>query len=210
MPAVALMVPVRSFASGKSRLAHRLEPDQRARLARALAEVVVDVAHGLPTYVVCDVHEIADWATDRGARAVIVAARGLNESLTEARPHVLESTSADWIAIVHADLPLATSLGVELGRLLSGRSDDSVVIVTDRAGDGTNVLLIHRRELARWTFAYGPASCTAHLDQAVSLGLRPEIVESVDLSVDLDTEADLDDPRVMTFVETVRAQGSRR
>lgn len=210
MPTVALVVPVRSFASGKSRLANRLEPDQRARLTRALAEVVVDDTHGLPTYVVCDDRDIADWAGNRGAQAVIVSARGLNESLTEALPRVLESTSADWIAIVHADLPLATSLGVELERLLAGRAEDSVVLVTDRAGDGTNVLLIHRNVLTRWTFAYGPGSCTKHRDQAVSIEVRPEVIESNDLSVDLDTEADLDDPRVMTFVQTVRAQGIRR
>ena len=38
---VALVIPVRSFEHGKSRLADHFTPDQRSRLAQAMAEIVV-------------------------------------------------------------------------------------------------------------------------------------------------------------------------
>lgn len=200
---LALIVPVRGFSSGKSRLAERLSGEQRARLARALAEVVVDPRHGVSIFVVCDDPDVADWAIGRGAEPVLVEARGLNESLTAARPAIESRSAAERFAIVHADLPLAHDLGVVLRTRVENAAPDAVVIASDGRYDGTNVLLLQRRVFTDWRFSYGPGSCATHIEQATSRGLRVEMLESDDLGLDLDTAHDLDDPRVRTFLDSV-------
>lgn len=200
---LALIVPVRGFSSGKSRLAERLSGEQRARLARALAEVVVDPRHGISTFVVCDDPDVANWAVGRGAEPVLVEARGLNESLTASRSAIEARTPATWFAVVHADLPLAHDLGGVLGKTVEEISPDSIVIVSDDRDDGTNVLLLRREVFTDWRFSYGPGSCAAHLEQAASRGLGSAVLDSKDLGLDLDTAHDLDDPRVRVFLDSV-------
>lgn len=200
---LALIVPVRDFSSGKSRLAERLSAEQRARLARALAEVVVDRRHGIPTFVVCDDPHVADWAVGRGAEPVVVEARGLNESLTAARASIEARSAAGWFAIVHADLPLAHDLGVVLAEWAGTAAPNSIGIVSDGRHDGTNVLLVRREVFTDWRFSYGPGSCSAHVTQASSRGLPVEVRESGDLGLDLDTAHDLDDPRIRNFLDSV-------
>lgn len=203
MDDLALIVPVRGFSSGKSRLAERLSGEQRARLARALAEVVVDPAHGITTFVVCDEPDVADWAAGRGAVPVVVEARGLNESLTAAQEVIGRQSTAEWLAVVHADLPLARNLGTFLASRAASTAPESIVIVSDDRHDGTNVLFLHRSVLADWRFSYGPGSCASHGDQARSRGLGVEVIDSHELGLDLDTAHDLDDPRVRNFLDSV-------
>jgi 2-phospho-L-lactate guanylyltransferase len=201
---IALIVPVRSFTSGKSRLADRLAPAERAILARSLADIVVDPDHRIPTYVVCDDPAIAEWSTSRAARPILVGARGLNESLTAARPEILAHSSAKRFAIIHADLPLAHRLAEDLRALSSTTFDEhGVVIVTDAESDGTNVLVLPRSVLQEWEFAYGPDSCSAHRSQAESRGLVVNVIGSGNLSLDLDTARDLDDPRLRTILDSL-------
>lgn len=200
---LALIVPVRGFSSGKSRLAERLSDEQRARLARALAEVVVDTRHGAATFVVCDDPDVADWAIGRGAEPVVVDARGLNESLTAARAAIEARSTAEWFAVVHADLPLAHDLGVVLAEWAGSAGPNSIVIVSDGRHDGTNVLLLRREVFGDWRFSYGPGSCAAHVEQATARGWPVEVRESGDLGLDLDTAHDLDDPRIRNFLDSV-------
>jgi 2-phospho-L-lactate guanylyltransferase len=64
-----------------------------------------------------------------------------------------------------------------------------VVVVPDRHGDGTNVLLLPCA--GDFTFQYGPGSCAAPLSHATGLGLSVEVVHRDDLALDLDTPDDL-------------------
>ena len=116
---VALVIPVRSFEHGKSRLADHFTPDQRSRLAQAMAEIVVAPRDDADTIVVCNDDSVAQWARSRAATVVTTDASGLNPSLTATRDSVLRSTDADWIVVAHADLPLATdivrAIGVAIG-----------------------------------------------------------------------------------------------
>ena len=201
MDDIALIVPVRSFSSGKSRLAERLAPTERAALARRLAEVVVDPDHGVVTYVVCDDVSIVRWSADRSARPMVVDTHGLNESLTAARQEILADSPAQWFAIVHADLPLAHRLPEDLGAVWSTvRDERGVAIVTDAESDGTNVLVLPRSVFQDWKFVYGPESCRSHRSQAESRRLFVNVIGTGNLSLDLDTARDLDDPRIRTIL----------
>ena len=64
-----------------------------------------------------------------------------------------------------------------------------MVVVPDRHGDGTNVLLVPTG--AGFEFAYGPGSFAAHLAEAERLGLPVEVVHDDDLAWDIDTPEDL-------------------
>ena len=84
--------------------------------------------------------------------------------------------------IAHGDLPRASNLATLCERA-------GVVVVPDRHGDGTNVLLVPTG--AGFEFAYGPGSFAAHLAEAERLGLPVEVVHDDDLSWDIDTPEDL-------------------
>ncbi len=55
----AVVVPVKAFGEAKVRLAGALDPGERARLARHMAEIVLLAAAPLPVVVVCDDDERA-------------------------------------------------------------------------------------------------------------------------------------------------------
>jgi len=67
---VAVLVPVKAFADAKLRLAPALPAVERSRLAKKMADHVLDVARPLPVAVVCDDAAVADWARRRGALVV--------------------------------------------------------------------------------------------------------------------------------------------
>ncbi|MFM7489937.1 MAG: hypothetical protein ACKO36_06295 [Actinomycetota bacterium] len=209
---IALVIPVRSFDHGKSRLADHFTPDQRSRLARAMAEVVVaprnvdddvdgvvdgDFDNGVDnrvgTIVVCNDESVARWARSRAATAVSTDAAGLNPSLRATRDSVLRSTDADWIVVAHADLPLATDIVGVIAAVIAAqpRAGDRVLIATDRRRDGTNVLALTRAAFAKWEFMYGPGSLEAHRAQAERLGLQVIEIDDASLAIDIDTHDDL-------------------
>ncbi len=65
-----VVVPVKAFSHAKMRLAPVLGPEQRAALARKMAEHVLAAAAPLAVVVVCDDEEVAIWATKSGSTPV--------------------------------------------------------------------------------------------------------------------------------------------
>ena len=130
-----VVVPLRSFALGKVRLAHALDDHARRELSRTMAERVVGL---------------------------------------------------ERLVVMHADLPLATSL--------DGIADDAgapiAVLVPDHHHDGNPVLAIPAA--VDFSFAYGPDSCARHAAEARRLGLEVRIVEDRALGFDVDDESDLE------------------
>lgn len=179
---IAVVVPIKSFAQAKTRLADSLSPDARRTLAQRCAEAVLRAATPLPVYVVCNDDEVAAWARSRGASVVVPAVPGLNEAALAGRD-ATRVAGYQRLMVVHSDLPLAKDLA-SLGAVSA-----DVVMVPDRHGDGTNVLLLPCG--SDFAFHYGPGSCAAHLSHAARLGLSAEVVHRDDLALDLDTPDDL-------------------
>lgn len=186
--AVAILVPVKAFDRAKVRLAPNLSPAERAGLARRMASQVLTAARPLPTWVVCDDRVVAEWAEQSGAGVLWRPGHGLNPAVA-AGVSDLAAAGHGRVMVVHADLPLAGSLGwlVEVAR----RDDDAsaVVIVPDRHDDGTNVLSVPTR--SEFRFQYGPGSFRRHLTEAERLGLAPRIVRDRALGWDVDVPDDL-------------------
>jgi 2-phospho-L-lactate/phosphoenolpyruvate guanylyltransferase len=177
----ALLVPIKAFTSAKVRLAPVLDRDERAQLARHLAEGVLRAAQGLTVAVVCDDTEVASWAQAHGARVIWTPARGLNAAVTEGVA-VLGSSGVELVTVAHADLPLVTDLS-DLAR------PDGVVLAADRHEDGTNVACVPAR--AEFRFSYGPGSLARHVAEAGRLGLPLEVLRRDDLAWDVDVPDDL-------------------
>jgi 2-phospho-L-lactate guanylyltransferase len=66
-----VVIPVKAFSNAKMRLASVLGPEERAALAREMAEHVIKASRPLPVIVVCDNLEVAAWAENLGARALL-------------------------------------------------------------------------------------------------------------------------------------------
>ncbi len=195
---LAVVVPVRAFDMGKSRLATSFTADQRERLARAMAEIVVDVRNDARWFVVCDDDAIVEWAHSRGATPVRVTSSGLNPSLTEAAS-TIAAAEASHVVICHADLPLANDLVSILASAIRN-APDSILVSPDRHHDGSNVVVIPRHLFPRWEFRYGQGSFQAHCALADELGASTVVIDDERLATDIDTVDDLD--LVRDFVTT--------
>ena len=176
-------MPVKSFRLAKQRLAGRLSPDERTRLARAMAAGVVAAASPLPVSVVCDDHEVATWARSAGAEVVWTPGLGLNGAVAAGVEH-LAGQGIDLAVVAHADLPAAISFA----EVVSPRID-VVTLVPDRRRDGTNVACVPAGCGFEWS--YGPASFPRHQAEVLRLGMELRVIESADLAWDIDEPADL-------------------
>jgi 2-phospho-L-lactate guanylyltransferase len=181
-----VLVPVKSFALAKVRLAGALDRAERAELARAMAGLVVAAAAPLPVWCVCDDDEVAEWARTPGARVEWTPGLELNGAVQEATAR-RASGGTGRVVVAHGDLPFARDLSV-----LAEAAPDEVVLVPDRRSYGTNVVSVPTD--AGFRFSYGERSFERHRDEVDRCGLRVRIVRSEHLGWDVDEPADLDVP----------------
>jgi len=179
-----VVVPLRSFALGKVRLAHALNDDARRELSRTMAERVVAAAGSRPVVIVSSAPEVTAWAHALGISCI--PDPGTLDGAAAAGRAWVRDRGLVRVVVMHADLPLATTL--------DGIADDGdapiAVLVPDHHHDGNPVLAIPAA--ADFTFRYGPDSCARHAAEARRLGLEVRIVEDRALGFDVDDESDLD------------------
>jgi 2-phospho-L-lactate guanylyltransferase len=178
----AVVVPVKSFALAKGRLADTLSGPERAALARSMAATVVDAASILPVFVATDDDEVAAWATEQNLLLLNVSVTGLNAVASDV-VRMLADKGYRYAMICHADLPLARDLDAVAGF-------PGVTIVPDRHGDGTNVIVVPTASGFR--FRYGPGSAHQHRHEAARLGLAMRWLRLPHLAWDIDVPDDLD------------------
>jgi 2-phospho-L-lactate guanylyltransferase len=171
-----LVVPV-SGSDPKTRLASVLSPDERREFTEAMLADVVDavVAAGREP-------EVVSTAPLDCAAPVTVDDRGL-DALVNA---LLESTVKEGdgtLAVVMADLPLATSKTVE--RLLAPDAD---VVLAPGLGGGTNAFVCRHPE---FRVDYHGASIRDHRRLAREAGASVAEVDSRLLATDIDEPGDL-------------------
>jgi 2-phospho-L-lactate/phosphoenolpyruvate guanylyltransferase len=175
---------MKDFRQAKVRLAGALEPAARAALARHMAANVLAAAKGLPTFVVCDDEDVANFATELGADVLWRPGLGLNGAVADG-VQSLAQTGFERVLVAHADLPLAVDL-VWLARL------GGLTLVPDRHDDGTNVACLPSR--VGFRFAYGPGSFRRHAAEGRRLGISVRVVREPSLGWDVDVPDDLSHP----------------
>jgi 2-phospho-L-lactate guanylyltransferase len=176
-----VLVPVKAFAKAKARLAPTLDPEQRASLARAMAERVLAAASPLLVAVVCDDDDVASWAAAHGAIVLDEPGRGLNGAVQTGVAR-LGAAGATEVLVVHGDLPLAEGIVPLAGY-------PGISLVPDRRDDGTTVVGVPPS--AGFRFSYGPGSFARHVAEAKRLGYVPRIVRAAALRADVDEPGDL-------------------
>lgn len=180
-----VVIPIRAFSEGKSRLAPYLSPEDRARLLEAMAERVVGAAGALPVTVVTGAPEVRSWAEDLGLE-VLDDPGSLDAAARVGRDH-WAAAGLDRVAVVHADLPLVDRLD-ELAR--PGKAPVAVLVPCHR-DDGTPALSVPTR--SPFEFAYGPGSFERHRKAAAGAGLEVrELLHVEGLRRDVDSVEDLD------------------
>jgi 2-phospho-L-lactate guanylyltransferase len=179
-----VVIPLRSFTHGKARLAAVLDDDERRSLARAMADRVVAAARPRPTVIVSSASEVVAWATERGV-ATVDDPGTLDAAADTGRAWVREE-GLSRVVVAHADLPFATTFDD-----VAGDGDARIaVIVPDHRDDGTPVLAVPVDVPFR--FAYGPQSCTRHIEEAGRCGLDVRVAHIAELGFDVDVPADLE------------------
>lgn len=185
-----LIVPVKPFGVGKSRLAGALSDPARARLSRRMFHHVLTQAAQANvlagSLVVSRDAAVLDGLPE--PQAIFVQERGtdLNRALEQGRQQAV-AWGAEAILVLPADLPLLTA--EDIRRLyLAATAADGVVIAPSTDG-GTNALLLRPANAIH--FAFGPHSFAAHQALAHQAGLPCLRFQSPTLSFDVDWPTDL-------------------
>lgn len=185
MPRV--VIPLRSFDAGKSRLSEVLDVAARQALIEAMLTDVLSAVEGsgVSDVVIAACGEHAMTLANRlGVASVADGATGggLNAALTRVLATGKDATRP--VMIVAADLPRASA-----SDLLAVMGSDAPVVLAPTHDAGTAVLL--QRSPTAIPLAYGPASATKHAALATTAGIGVVTVNRDGLLYDLDTPADL-------------------
>jgi len=182
----AAIVPIRSWATGKSRLG--LDDAERASLGRAFALDVVDVLQESPDIdLVVVVTADDDVRTAVGGTEVVHdRGRSLDDAVSQGCAHVLAG-GGSRVVVVPSDLPCLTVAAMaEVVRMtVSLPGSHPHAYCPDAEGDGTSIVV--SRDPAGLVTSYGPGSAAAHR----AAGLTPLTEAPAAARRDVDTVAHL-------------------
>ncbi len=197
---VVALVPVRGLEQAKARLGEALDAEERLHLTESLLRRTLAAAAAAPgvtlVAVISPDQAALHLAAALGAAPLEETGTDLNAALEEGRQWA-RAIAATAILVLPADLPAIDSEAVAdvLARAReaidpAGGADvrPVVALVPDRAGTGTNALLLSPPEAI--AFAFGPGSRAAHAAAAGRVGAR-YIELGGPLSLDLDMPDDL-------------------
>jgi 2-phospho-L-lactate guanylyltransferase len=175
-----VVIPVKSFRLGKTRLAEVVGDAERTDLGRALAARVGEAVEkaGLLPLVVTAFPVVATWATSTGFPSLPEPGEGLDLAASAGVEWAVASRSA-WI-VLHADLPLVKPPDI---RALAELLDEGLNPIAPSSDGGTAAI----GGRGGFAFAFGVGSFHRHLARLSS----PRVVTTPGLLLDLDSPADL-------------------
>jgi 2-phospho-L-lactate guanylyltransferase len=184
------VVPVKSLAEAKHRLASTLSPEMRRRLMVTMFWDVlatlreVDLLH--PILVVTSDQLAAHIAEENGAM-VLREVRDTGHSAAVGSGLALaRSRRATRVLTLPADVPMVTA--AEIRRVMDVEGE-GVTVVPSSDGDGTNALLLAPPDALVPSF--GAGSFVRHVDGARACGIRCRILHLPGLGTDIDLPRDL-------------------
>lgn len=175
-----VIVPVKSFRTGKQRLAGVMTDNDRRELGKRLAihvtAAVVEV--GLTPHIVTSDPDVVDWAAVGSYPVIPDPGSGLDDAARAGVAGSLERHET-WL-VVHSDLPLLTSNEV---RRLTEVLDDNRSVIAPSSDGGTSAI----GSRGPFVFSYGPGSFHRHLPRLKA----PAVIASTGLLLDVDSPNDL-------------------
>ena len=192
MPAdTRIIVPHRGLEAAKTRLAPSLSPDERMFLASQLLQRVLKVAREVSddVVVISPSRSLREIVEPSGSRLVVQRGMGLNAGLDQARFDAVVD-DIGTLVILHGDLPNLQASDIEtLLAAVPGDGGPGVAIAPDRAGTGTNGLVLRPPGVIQ--FRFGSGSYAKHVDEVARAGVPLVAVNRAGLAFDLDTPQDL-------------------
>lgn len=194
LAAVWAVVPLRGLASAKTRLGPALDAAERLALVTTMAARTLtatrDAARLAGTVLVTLDDAAARLAAGFGARPLVQHLPGLNEAIREG---VALAVGRGATATLILPIDLAAVSAEALDAVVAAAEDAPadrpvVVLVADRHGTGTNVLLV--APAGGIDPAFGPDSRAAHASAVSEAGATLVELDSP-LTLDVDTPADL-------------------
>jgi len=184
------IVPIKTFARAKQRLANVLNEDERRSLMLAMARDVLTClsqSETLTGVLIVSRAREADvlaetFATERFAESPNVDLAG---ALTQAAQYLVSHFSAKGIFVVPADVPAITT--DEVDQLV--RSHTQVTVLPDSDNVGTNGLICSPP--LSLPYIFDGKSFKPHVDAAFAAGITPKIVPASCFALDVDTPKDL-------------------
>jgi 2-phospho-L-lactate guanylyltransferase len=192
MRTVAIL-PVKSFARAKQRLGTAVDAPDRAELAGAMVEDVLEAlgaVDGLDDVVVVTAEErAAQAARAAGAHVVADPDEAGQSAAVELGMASAPARRAPRLLLVPGDCPGLDP--AEVAALLARpAAAPAVVIVPDRHGSGTNALLVAPPDALVPSFGHG--SFARHAARAAAAGAHVSVVQAASLALDVDTPGDLE------------------
>jgi 2-phospho-L-lactate guanylyltransferase len=191
--ATVAVVPIKSFARAKQRLAPAMPEELRAELAEAMAADVLDAlarVTGLDSVIVVTADDRARSLAESARARLLDDPEEAGQSAATALAIENLGGEVDRVLLVAGDCPALDPMEVDSLLARSPEADSEVVIVPDRHRTGTNALLL--TPPAAISPAFGPDSRTRHLGLAADAAVACTEAELHSLALDVDDISDLD------------------
>jgi 2-phospho-L-lactate/phosphoenolpyruvate guanylyltransferase len=191
-----VLIPVKSLATAKSRLAPSLSQHQRETLVLDMLHHVLCVLQDSELFehvtVVSSDDRVLEQAHIWGARPLSEEQHGHNPALhAAALREKAEGVTA--LLTISADLPLLSTQ--EIRCLFKQSTQHEVVLAPSRDGTGTNAILVRPPLVVPYVF--GPNSFHNYIEAARQRHLSYTTYHSIGLALDIDTIDDLDKLEVL-------------
>jgi 2-phospho-L-lactate guanylyltransferase len=193
MPTAAVL-PIKTFARAKHRLAEAVGAPDRRVLAEAMVGDVLEALAAVPALdavIVVTAEPVAAAAAREAGADVVHDPEEAGQSAAAALGvEAAERRGCDRVLLVPGDCPALDpdEVGALLARPPAGAAPH-VVIVPDRHGTGTNALLLTPPDAL--APAFGEGSFARHAALARAAGAALEVAEVPSLGLDVDTPGDL-------------------
>jgi 2-phospho-L-lactate guanylyltransferase len=180
------LVPLKSIAQGKRRLAAVLNGEDRHRLIETMLVTVIGALRDTPGIAGVNVVTSETNLPIKGCARIGDKGHGLNAALSDAT-RFLSLGSMTTVLVVPADLPFVTSDDIQA--LIDAATHSDVVVAPDLAQTCTNGLVISPPEAIRPCFGVG--SRLAHVTAAQAAGRSVTCIDRRGLALDIDEPDDL-------------------
>jgi 2-phospho-L-lactate guanylyltransferase len=187
-----LLIPFKSLATAKQRLAEALDAGQRSQLAEAMLRDVMSAALGVKGRI-----EVALVTGDARARAIAeeLGFLALEDTRNESETAAIE-TATEWCElhgydttmVVPADIPLIAA--DELHRVLDAAPAEGAVFVPAYDRRGSNCIL--RRPASIIPLRFGNDSFLPHCEAMKKTGKELIILEMPGIGLDIDNPHELE------------------
>jgi 2-phospho-L-lactate/phosphoenolpyruvate guanylyltransferase len=185
------VLPVKTFARAKQRLAEAVGEPERRDLAVAMVADVLDALAGvdaLEAVIVVTAEPLAVKAAAVVGALIVHDPEEAGQSAAAQRGIMAaRELGAERVLAVPGDCPALDA--DEVGALLARESGHGVVIVADRHGSGTNALLLAPPDAI--TPSFGVGSFARHAARARAAGAEIRVARLASLELDVDTPEDL-------------------